>query len=257
MAKPKILYIDIETAPNLGYTWGVWQQNVIAIKEPWYIISFAAKWAGGKMICRGLCDMSGYVKGRDGEDLLLMEIHALLDEADIVVGHNARSFDVKKINARLIDWGFSPPSPYKVVCTKADLKKVATFASHKLDWLSKQFDLGAKLPHQGFAMWEGVMAGDKAAWKMMLKYNRHDVVLLEKLYKKIAAWIPQPNANLWVDEDRPSVCTNPVCGSTRIRSKGIQVRANTRSYRAYRCMECGKTSRGTRAVGTSDLVQAR
>ena len=40
---PKILLIDIETAPNLGYIWGKYEQNVIDYKTEWYLLSFCAK----------------------------------------------------------------------------------------------------------------------------------------------------------------------------------------------------------------------
>ena len=33
MAPAKILFLDIETAPSLGWVWGKWQQNVIDFKE--------------------------------------------------------------------------------------------------------------------------------------------------------------------------------------------------------------------------------
>ena len=28
MSKPKVLVFDIETAPMLGYVWGLWENNV-------------------------------------------------------------------------------------------------------------------------------------------------------------------------------------------------------------------------------------
>ena len=52
--KPKILLFDIETMANEGYVWGIWEQNVIAIKRPWYMLSFAYKWLGDKISIRGV-----------------------------------------------------------------------------------------------------------------------------------------------------------------------------------------------------------
>jgi hypothetical protein len=37
----------------------------------------------------------------------------LLDRADVVVGHNADKFDVRKGNARFIAHGLPPPPPYR------------------------------------------------------------------------------------------------------------------------------------------------
>ena len=42
----KILLLDIETAPNKVYTWGLWKQNIALnqIDEIGYTLSWAAKW---------------------------------------------------------------------------------------------------------------------------------------------------------------------------------------------------------------------
>ena len=44
--KPKILSLDIETAPMVGTFWGLWKQNIglNQIAEDWYILCYAAKW---------------------------------------------------------------------------------------------------------------------------------------------------------------------------------------------------------------------
>jgi hypothetical protein len=244
---PKILLIDIETFPDVCWMWGVYQANAIAVKEHWYILSFAYKWLGEKRVkVRGLCDYPKYKNGSDCEYHLLKEIHALFDKADIVVAHNGRAFDVKKINARLIDNGFSPPSPYKSVCTKADLKRVANFSSNRLNWLVKQLDIGEKLLEQhDWDLWQGCSEGDVGCWRRMKRYNAHDVVLLEELYNTIQAWIPQPNAALWGD-GRPQ-CVNPACGSKHIQWRTDRHRAVTRGYRRFQCQECGAWGRATKS----------
>ena len=50
MNNPKILIFAIETAPNLGYIWGKYEQNVIDYKHEWYMLCFAAKWLDKKRI---------------------------------------------------------------------------------------------------------------------------------------------------------------------------------------------------------------
>jgi hypothetical protein len=253
---PKILFLDIETAPNVVWSWGVYEENAIAVKEHWYVLSFAAKWRGAKkMIVKGLCSYPGYHSGSDCESDLLTDIHKLLDEADIMVAHNGRSFDIKKINARLIDFLFCPPSPYKVVDTKADLKKVASFASNKLNWLSKQlFREGKTLEHHDWKLWQGCMEGDKKSWKAMLEYNAHDVELLEQLYEALSPWLPQPNAALWGKGDVQ--CVNPACGSTDIQWRGVQ-KAVTRSYQRFQCQKCGAWGRVTHSDGGAQVTVVR
>ena len=72
----------------------------------------------------------GADKVRDDKPLL-KGIRDLLDEADIVIAQNGKSFDVRKVNARLIQHGFQPPSPYRVVDTMLVAKKYFAFTSRR------------------------------------------------------------------------------------------------------------------------------
>lgn len=244
--KPRLLFLDIETAPDVTWSWGVYQENAIAVKEHWYVLSFAAKWRGvtGPILVKGLCDYKGYKRGNSTERLLLKELHSMLDEADIVVAHNGADFDVRKLNARFIAHGMAPPSPFKVVDTKRDLAKVAKFSSNRLNWLSKQLGIGKKtMEHHDWKMWQGCMEGDLKCWKAMKHYNRHDIVLLKELYEIIAPWIEQPNANVWNDG---MCCSNPACASRNLNKRGL-MRAKTRIYQRYQCQDCGSWSRSSKA----------
>jgi hypothetical protein len=251
---PKILLIDIETFPDVVWAWSpLWKTNAIAVKEHWYILSFAAQWYGEKKVTvKGLCDYKGYVSGPDKEERLLADIWGLLDKADIVVAHNGRAFDTKSIVARFISYGFTPPSSYKVVDTKSDLARVARFSSNKLEWLCDQLLDEKKLAHEGFDMWRGCANGVKKWWAKMKRYNKHDVEILNHLYGEIAPWIPQPNANVYHD-DGVVRCTNPACQSTKVESKGI-ARLSSRTYRRYRCLLCGAEARATKSEGGTKVV---
>ena len=48
--KAKVLIFDIETSPNLSYTWGKWQQDVIKFQSEWEMLSFSYKWLGDRKI---------------------------------------------------------------------------------------------------------------------------------------------------------------------------------------------------------------
>ena len=244
MRGPKVLLLDIETAPNLVWAWSVYDSNAIAVKEHWYLLSFSAKWLGGKSTTLGLPDFKGYRPG-GGDKLLTEAVWKLLDEADIVIAHNGKDFDLKKLTARFIVHGLPPPSPYKIIDTKDGAKRAAAFASNKLDWLCKQLELGKKMDHEGFPLWEACMNGDARAWGRMKRYNRHDVVLLEQLYNRLAPWINQPNAGAWgLGEER---CPNVACGSQNLEKRGL-ARNNTRAYQRFQCRDCGAWGRA--AVGS-------
>jgi len=93
----------------------------------------------------------------------------------------------------------------------------------------------------------------------MERYNKQDVRLLPKLYRKLLPWIKNhPNHALFSDTTRP-VCPN--CGSTHIQKKGIETTA-TMQYQRYRCADCGTPIRGRVNVMSSDkkaavLVQSK
>ena len=176
----KILFADIETSPLISYTWGIWEQNVIKKIKSGTILSVAYSW-GGKTEVLACDEMS--------ERELLSKLWKLLDEADVVVAHNGDAFDVKKINTRFIIHRFRPPSPYITIDTKKEIKKVAAFDSNSLDNLGADLDEGRKIKHRGFDMWEGCMAGNKKDWRDMKRYNKQDVELLKRIYRRELPWM--------------------------------------------------------------------
>ncbi len=250
--EPKILLLDIETQPDLVYTWGVYEQNAIAVKEHWQLLSYSAEWVKSKRnVTKGLVDYKDYKPGSTDYELV-KEIWDLLDEAEIVVAHNGADFDLRKLNARFIYHKLKPPSPYKIVDTKREVSRVAGFSSNKLDWLCKQLELGAKLEHEGVQLWLNCMAGNRRAWAKMKKYNRHDVTLLRELYLLLAPWIRQPNANIYTDSGEP-ICPNPTCMSTHLIRQGW-ARNKSRKYQRYKCQACGTWSRDVRSHSGTGVV---
>lgn len=219
--KHKILFLDIETAPNLGYTWGKWEQNVIEFKEDWHLLSFSVKWLGDKnAVVYGLPDFAGYTKDRRNDKKLCQKMWEYFDEAEVIVAHNGNSFDIKKANARFIIHGFKPPTPYKTIDTKLVAKRYFKFDSNSLNDLARQLGLGAKLKTGGFDLWLECMAGVRSSWKKMCDYNKQDVVLLEKVYLKLRDWMTNhPNHNLM----HGTVNHCPTCGTSNVQRRGFSL----------------------------------
>lgn len=241
----KILTFDIETAPILAYVWGLWKNNVglNQINEDWYVLSFSAKWLHQKRI---IYKDQAKAKVIENDKALLLHIHALLDEADIVIAHNGRRFDVKKLNARFIKHGLPPPSPYEIVDTLDIAKASFAFTSNKLEYLTGALCTEKKMTHQkfpGFLLWVECLARNPAAWAEMKKYNIQDVVSLEELYLKMRPWtIGHPNvAAIGNDTDEP-VC--PKCGSHHVQQKGFRYTKQGGAYLRFHCQDCGGWSRG-------------
>lgn len=220
MSGPKLLLLDIETSYNTAGVWGLFNQNVAInqILEPQKVLCWAARWLDGKEMKFAKHDESHF----------LTAIHALLDEADAVITYNGKSYDVPHLNRQFLLAGLKPPSPFKHIDLFWTVKKQFNFPSSKLAFVAKELGIGNKTDHEGFPLWVKCVANDKQAWKTMEKYNKQDVVLLEKLYKKLLPWIAShPNHNLYGDSNRP-LC--PSCGSTHVHFRG-RYRTQTAIYR--------------------------
>lgn len=237
----KILLFDIETAPNLAYVWGKWEQDVLSFKEHWYIISFAYKYLGEKeTYVYALPDFKLYKKEPSNDRELVGKLWKLFDEVDVIVGQNVDAFDIKKSNARFLKHGLEPPSPYKTIDTLKIARKYFKLDSNKLDDLGDYFNIGRKIQTGGFNLWLGCIGGDKEAWHKMKEYNKQDVILLEKVYYKLRAW-DKTGANLNLILGGFSNC--PRCHSEHVTKNGFYyTKVNT--YQSYRCLNCGHRPQG-------------
>lgn len=226
----RILLIDVETAPNLAYVWKLWDENVglEQLVSATYMLCWSAKWLGEKEVFYSS-------KYEHKTEEMLNILHQLLDEADAVIHYNGKRFDIPHINREFITHGFSPPSPYKQMDLLETVKRQFKFPSNKLDYVSQALGLGKKEKHSGFSLWVGCIQDDPKAWKVMQKYNIQDVLLLEKLYIKLRAWIKGHSNYSLVEKDK-LVC--PHCGGTKHHKRGF---AHTQSsiFQRYRCSSCG------------------
>lgn len=233
----KALVYDIEVIGLLGWTWGLYDQNVLKVVHPSHILTIAYKWLGEKKVhCLALPDYKLYKVSPHDDKELAKDFWEVIDEADIVVGHNSNAFDNKIINSMFIRHKLLPPSPYKQVDTLRAAKSVGKFTSNKLDDLGDVLNIGRKKDHEGFDLWLGCDNGHTTSWKKMIAYNKQDVVLTEKLYLELRPWITNhPAMNVY--EGRPEAC--PKCGRSKM-IKGMKYTAtNTNLYQYYRCKDCG------------------
>ncbi|ASD50531.1 DNA polymerase exonuclease subunit [Acidovorax phage ACP17] len=244
----KILFLDVETSPNIAHVWGLWQNNVSLnqLMESSHMLCWAAKWAGSKTTEFASIYNSDRVS-------MLKRIHELLDEADVVVHYNGKRFDMPTLNKEFLLAGYAPPSPYKQIDLFQTVKAKFRFPSNKLDYVSGELGLGKKKQHEGHTLWVKCMAGEAKAWATMKAYNVQDVVLLEKLYKKLLPWIPNhPHRALFSDAHLEHSCPN--CGSTHITKKGFSVTAAGR-WQRYQCQGCGAWSKGEKILALKDVLK--
>jgi len=226
--KLKLLFFDVETAPNLSYHWfGKHEQEIIEIVEEGYMLSFAYKWLGEKSVkSYSLATFKGNRKK------LIEKLWELFNEADIVCGHNAKQFDVKWANRAFVFYGLTPPSPFKVVDTLTEARTKFKFNSNRLNDLGTYLKIGNKLETGGFPLWKRCMAGDKKAFALMEKYNRQDIVLLEKIYLRLRPYMNHPKINIEYGQ-----CEN--CGSKSVVKNGAHILVGGFKKDQYQCKDCG------------------
>jgi hypothetical protein len=230
----RILLIDIETSPIIGYSWGLYEVDLIKRIKSFTILSVAYQWLGEKTKVLA-CDTQSELS-------LLKKLHALLDAADIVIAHNGDSFDIKKINTRFIIHNLTPPSPYRTIDTKKAAKSVAAFDSNSLNNLGLDMSEGEKIKHRGFDMWEGCERGNKRDWADMKRYNKKDVDLLARVYLRLRPWMKNHPA---VKYSTNAICDK--CGSEQVQRRGEMVTKKVR-YQRYQCPSCGGWFKGERLL---------
>ena len=240
---PKILTLDIETAPIQAGVWGLWQQNVglNMIENDWYILSWCAKWYHETEVM--YMDKRDSWNTEDDKDILIA-IHKLLDEADIIITQNGKKFDEKKLNARFVLNGMKPPSKCRHIDTCLVARRHFGFTSNKLEYMTdKLCKTYKKLKHgrfPGFELWKECLSGNMEAWQEMEEYNIHDVLSLEELYDILRPWMNNhPNVNVYYDDNKFR-CS---CGSEELEHSGYAY-TNLSKFDRFTCQDCGTEVRG-------------
>jgi hypothetical protein len=238
---PKILFLDIETAPILADVWQLFDNNVSLnqIVNDWSILAWAAKWRGQKKI---FYQDTGNQKNVRNDKKILPKLWKLMEEADIIVGQNSKRFDVPKINARFIinqTFGHSIPTGYRQHDTMLMAKSKYSFTSFKLEYMAKALGLkNQKMVNRkfnGHDLWRECLNGNKKAWKEMRKYNPIDLKTTEELYEILLSNDSFINFNSFYD-DNENRCS---CGSFVLRKFGFRY-TNTGKFQDYKCQTCGK-----------------
>ena len=223
--KPRLLLLDVETAPAVVYTWSLHDVSIgiEQVIKPSRVICWAAKWHGEKGIT--------YRDERGGKRKMFVEMRELLTLADAVITFNGDHFDLQKLNGEFVFHRIPPAPPV----TSIDLFKTVKglgYISGKLAFIGPHLKIGEKIKHEGFSLWAACLKGDKKAWERMRLYNCQDTELLEGLYNRLKPFI----------KNHPYLGKGgiecPACQSKRGESRGTR---RTRNYIIQRlqCRDCG------------------
>lgn len=225
---------DIETAPIKGYLWGLYKPRPSHddIIEGSSLLSVAWKWLGASKVYKASVDIDA---PRNDKELITV-IHDFLVHADVLVHHNGDKFDLRKYNARAVFYDIDPLPEIKTIDTLKIARKLYGFDSNRLDYLGK-FLFGEGKLQTSHGLQKRVLDGDKSALKELVKYNKQDVLLLEKVYLKFRPYmVTHPNSALYRDVPKDTVMC-PVCGHDDCMRNGIRF-TKTRKYQRYQCKAC-------------------
>jgi hypothetical protein len=203
----KTVFLDIETSLLEIYTFrlGMQRPNIEALKEGSQTKLLTAAWGTWWDLYNGGAehvvsvsnhhDKAAFKEDPLDDTYVLASLWHVLDDADIIVAHNA-SFDRGWIEGRFLDLGWKKPSKYYVYCTYQTLHGL-NGVSKKLDYLSQKLIGTEKVKHDGFQLWIDCQNGDVEAFKKMEAYNIGDIYdTLYKVFMRTALYV---NRNKCID----------------------------------------------------------
>jgi hypothetical protein len=235
---PKIVLWDIETTHNLAAVFNLAHNDYINpenIVQERYIVCAAWKTLGQKAISAvATTDDPELYRQKPHSDKFVVEtLHTVLSDADVIVAHNGDQYDIKFTEGRMLYHGLPPLPPILKIDTLKEARNRFLLNSNKLDYLGNYLGVGRKKPTSS-GLWLRVLQADPTAVMEMVKYNKQDVALLERVFLKLRPYMAQhTNRHLFGDK---TGC--PRCGSLRIQSRGKH-RSITQVYQRFQCQDCG------------------
>ena len=251
--KPRVLFYDIETLPNISAHFGNWNENLPykqRIQES-CLLSHSWCWGDDGEIHGSVLTPTEAINHDD--ERLVLELWSLLDNADIVIGHNISCYDNKKANAYFVKYGLPPVSPFKSIDTLSIAKRKFKFEFNSLAYLAKYLGVTDKIENDGMPLWIDCHLGKQEALNTMLRYNIGDVKTQREVYNILKSYDNNGvNMSLY-DSTECLKCVS--CGShnvSMLTNKLVYTSSN--KYLAYRCNDCSIVMRGNKSGEVSDKL---
>ena len=244
MSGPRVLIFDIERVPAWTKPLPVWDMQSLKYKyltpddiESWgRTICLAYRWFGEARI-------HFIAEWQEGREAFLQKAWDLVNEADIVVGHNMQDFDLPHLEGEWVLEDMGLPSPVKVFDTLKVIRKHGNLENNQLDTLDKRFGFSGKSDKYRISMAMDAVNGDEKAQRKIELYNKGDIRATQRVYLRLRP-LGRQNLGVYVDGDNP-VC--PHCTSKKVQRRGVQVTALGR-YPRFHCQGCGGWSKGKKLL---------
>lgn len=231
------LYFDLETSPNIALTWRVGYKinldhdNILKERA---IICIAYKWENGPVKC-----LTWDKEQNDRAALAAFVEEA--NQADEIIAHNGDRFDLPWLRTRCLYHDIPMMPSYKSVDTLQWARRKFYFNSNRLDYLGKFMGFGGKIKTE-FGLWKRILLdNDEKAMKLMVKYAKRDVQMLQDVHKKLADYVPhKTHAGVLAGRDK---WTSPFVtkgDGTNVNARGKCVTAAGTVKHRMQCQETGR-----------------
>lgn len=252
--KPNIILWDLETLTNLSEAMKVFTRLgdypgktlKASINS---IICFGYKRLGeDKAHCINAWDFKERWESDVNDDYEIVKAaYHILKDADAIVTHNGKRFDYKFLNSRIVyhrnkkggDKSLYPLTKVPHIDTCAVARKELFLFSNRLNDLAKHLNCAQKLENGGWELWVKVLSRHKPSMRLMTKYCKQDVQVLEEVFIKLRGMVKLPNQRLFGAD----ISSCPQCGENKLIKYG-SVYTNSKVYQRLRCKGCSALVRG-------------
>ncbi|MEM9226332.1 MAG: ribonuclease H-like domain-containing protein [Verrucomicrobiota bacterium] len=223
------LFWDIETSPNVVYSWRcgpkvhISHDNIIKERA---IICICWKWEHEEEVHALTWD------DNQCDRAMLEAFLVVAKQADELVAQNGDRFDIKWFNTRCMYHRLEAIGDWKTVDTLKMAKSKQYFNSNRLDYMGKFLFNEGKID-VGFDLWKAICENnDPIALKTMVDYCRRDVGLLQEVWEVLSRYT-KPRTHVGV-HNKGEKWSCPYTGSENVEfSKKLTTAAGTVQYRMH------------------------
>jgi hypothetical protein len=231
----KRLFWDIETSPNIVLSWNVGykinidHENILHERA---IICIGYKWEHEDIVRSLNWD------AKQSDKAMLVAFSKIAEQADELVAHNGDSFDLPWYKTRCLLHGIQTIPDHKTVDTLQWARRRFYFNSNRLNYIARYMGLGGKLKTE-FGLWkEVVIQNSRPALRRMVEYCMRDVVLLEKVWRRLSAHTPAKTHAGVVAGGLRWQC--PYCGGSNVFLNKTRITARGSKQYQMRCNDDGR-----------------
>jgi hypothetical protein len=237
MNKPRVLLFDIETKPVKFWGWRTGdtylRHDQIVEGERFDIICICYRWAHEKKVNALTWDK------QQSSAKMINDFVKVLETADVVVGQNSDSFDVKQVNTQRMLHGQPPIAWPTSEDTRKQIKKHFYVTSSSLAYMSQLLGGKKKQVDMNFQDWVDIV--DKRSAKKLAKmvlYCKRDVDAMYDVWKKIAPYVEVRAHRGKAARNGNASC--PSCGhADTLRIGGrLTLAGRVQRLQCKKCMHC-------------------